>query len=403
MKSSVAAPLRVAVLTRSTTEHARGGMEVHLDRLLHQLTARGIDVTVLTTAYAGCTDRCMHDARVIHLPGTSPGRWTPAFAVAAARAIAELETARPFDIFHSQSTAAQDIPGIDGRLVLNYHGILLSESPLAWTNLRALGAARAGATIWRCRRLLRGWLAMYRADRRLIARASRLVAVSKFARSRLVRWFPGCTERVRVIYNGVDTARFRPRPDPSFEPTAAPTILSVGRLEETKGAHVLVDAFARLARPVDARLLIAGIGPAEPALRRQIQQLGMDESVRLLGLVPDGQLPALHASADLFVHPELTTPAFGLVTAEALSSGVPVIASRAGALPELVSPDVGRLVAPGNAGALAQVIDRLLVDRPRLERLSQAARQRAEQHFSETRWIDGLLGTYEDVARSAGG
>src|SRR6185312_4346128 len=174
------------------------------------LSQRGADVTILTTAHPGCGARCASDPQVRHLPGTAPGQWTPAFARAAQQAIATLESSRPFDVFHSESTAARGIKGIGRRLVVNYHGVLHSESPLTATYLRAVGLREAPRTIWRQRSLAAALPGMYRDDRRIIGNAARLVTGSAYTQSLLTRWFPASRRRSSVVYNGVDTVSYHP-------------------------------------------------------------------------------------------------------------------------------------------------------------------------------------------------
>lgn len=394
--------VRVCLLARSTVEHIRGGMETHLQRLAHGLAGRGADVTILTTAHPGCGPRCAQDPLVRHLPGTTPGQWTPAFARAAEQAIAALEAERPLHIFHSQSTAAREIRGLDGRLVVNYHGVLHSESPLCAAYLRAVNPPEAARTLWRQRALLAAWPGMYRADRRIVARATRLIAVSAFAQAQLARWFPSCRGRTMVVSNGVDTTTYHPglrQEAPGTPPTR--TVFAIGRLEATKGMHVLVDAAARLRDVPGLRIEIGGVGPEAGALQRRIAEYGLGDRVVLLGRVAPEELPRRYANADLFVHPELTSPAFGLVSAEALSAGTPVVASRVGALPEVVSEEVGRLVPPGDAGALAAALAALLGDPARLTAMRRAARDRAERLFSERAWLDGIARVYRGVIDQA--
>jgi glycosyltransferase involved in cell wall biosynthesis len=128
--------------------------------------------------------------------------------------------------------------------------------------------------------------------------------------------------------------------------------------------HVAIDACRSAGMP----LVVAGDGPERAAL---LERAG-DGEVRFLGHVDDQELARLRAGAAIALAPSLSAETFGLAVAEAMAAGLPVAASRVGALPELVEPDA--LVAPGDAVALAGAIARLAGDRLAGERARERAR-----------------------------
>src|SRR5262249_4567847 len=136
-----------------------------------------------------------------------------------------------------------------------------------------------------------------------------------------------------------------------------PILLSVGRLEKNKGFHVLVAALAQLAQQGRAwRWGLVGNGPYRDTLERQIRAAGLDSRMIWLGGLADAELHAWYEAADLFVHPTLYEGS-SLVTLEAMAHRRPVVASRAGGLPDKVIPGVtGWLVPPGDADALARTL-----------------------------------------------
>lgn len=156
-----------------------------------------------------------------------------------------------------------------------------------------------------------------------------------------------------LIGLGTDLSVFHPGPHPA--PRTPPVIGYSGRLETYKGVDVLLRAVARLP---DARLRIAGDGPERTALSRLSAELGIADRVAFVGHL-GADLPAFYRDLDVLAVPSLPTPGwleqFGRVVVEAMASGVPVVASRSGALPDVVAT-AGVLVEPGRAEDLADAL-----------------------------------------------
>ncbi len=200
-------------------------------------------------------------------------------------------------------------------------------------------------------------------------------------------------ERVHLLYKGIDRRRFFPAPPE----TSGPVVVGfAGRLDERKGVPLLMEAWTKLIaaspepRPV---LRIAGAGPLRDALRIWQRALPHPGSVELLGWVED--MPEFHRLVDVLVCPSYYE-GFGLVAAEAMACGRPVIASRASSLPELVvDGETGRLIPPDDADALRDALADLIADAEARARLGQAAVARVEAAFDR----DDMLDRLEDLLR----
>ncbi|ACU75254.1 glycosyl transferase group 1 [Catenulispora acidiphila DSM 44928] len=201
---------------------------------------------------------------------------------------------------------------------------------------------------------------------------------------------------VRVIPYAVDQA-FTPAPVTEVWQTAY-----VGRLSPLKGADVLLEAFDILARTQPkARLVVVGDGPDRERLQARAAHLVAAGTVEFRGwLSPPEVAECLRGSALLAV-PSTTPEIFGLTALEALELGRPLVASRIGALPELVGPDNGVLVAPGDAAALAEALAGLVGDAERLARLAEGSARRAEA-FSLDRCLDEYEAWYREAAAAHG-
>jgi glycosyltransferase involved in cell wall biosynthesis len=192
---------------------------------------------------------------------------------------------------------------------------------------------------------------------RLARLADAVIVPSAFARERLRELgAPLAGGRVHVLPPPVVAPR---EPDAPAEPAAARGggyALVVSRLAPEKGVDVAVDA-CRLA---GVTLVVAGDGPARQALQARAESRPRPAEVRFLGRVEEAELARLRAGAAVALAPSRSAETFGLAAAEAMAAGVPVVASRVGALSELV-PEEG-LVAPDDPIALAEAIERLWRD-----------------------------------------
>jgi glycosyltransferase involved in cell wall biosynthesis len=174
------------------------------------------------------------------------------------------------------------------------------------------------------------------------------------------------------------------------------TVLFTGRLARVKGADVLLDAFREtLAAHPAARLTVIGDGPDRARLEERAADLVAEGRVRFRGwLGRDGVAECLREAAVVVV-PSRWPEIFGRVVLEALQTGRAVIASRTGGLPELVGPDNGLLVAPGDVAGLAAALSALLGDRATLERLGKGAAERADRYR-----IDMVIDEHEEHYRA---
>lgn len=201
-----------------------------------------------------------------------------------------------------------------------------------------------------------------------------------------------------VIHEGVDAGRFRPDPAAAanlrrrLELGDGPLILGVGALEVEKGYATLVAAVGALPAPRPI-LLIVGTGSARGALAAEAAGVGVD--LRLPGNFQVGDLAAAYAAATVFAHPS-RMEAFGLSVAEAMAAGCPVVAARAGSLPEVVG-DAGVLVPADDPAALTEQVRRLLSDSVERRELGHRARGRVLELFG----LERMQGAHADALESA--
>ncbi|MBI2483143.1 glycosyltransferase [Candidatus Uhrbacteria bacterium] len=233
--------------------------------------------------------------------------------------------------------------------------------------------------------------------KRVLARyTTRIVAVSDAVRVASMRRDGIPSRLLTVIPNGVDTEQFRPAPASAH---ATVQLLTVGRLVPQKGHDVLMDAMAILRDELPHVVLdVVGDGPRRAALESHVRAYGLAERVRFLGMRRD--LPDQYHRADIAVFPS-RWEGFGIAAAEAMSCGIPVIATRVDGLAEVVVPDVTGLLVPANDPvALAQAIRALAQDRARRLLLGAAGRRRVLECFDIRNVVRRYGEFYEAAARA---
>ena len=228
----------------------------------------------------------------------------------------------------------------------------------------------------------------------IVARkVDRIITGSHNSAASVAREFRLPPERIAVIYDGVDTDTFRPLEAPK-QPNS---LLYVGNSDDrNKGARYLLEAFALLNRRRDLHLTVVD-RPNADLVPKLSEELGIADRVTLTGRVSQEELVRLYNGTQLFVSPSLYE-GFGLPAAEAMACGTPVVATTAGAYPEVIEDGVsGLLVPPRDAPALADAIERVLDDASLRHRLGQGGRERIMTYFSWRETAARTLALYQEV------
>lgn len=217
---------------------------------------------------------------------------------------------------------------------------------------------------------------------------------------------------VRIVPLGTTPSHFRPGVDPTpirrkyGLDGGGPWILTVARLDYHKGIDTVINALPAIrAAYSGARYAVAGVGIRQPHLERQIAQLGMGDAVRLLGFVPDDELPALYNAADVFVLDsrrfDLLVEGFGIAIVEASACGLPVVGGRSGGIPEAVRDgETGLLIEPDDPAAVAAAIKQLLGDPELRGRLGAAGRRAVERYYNWDRVAAELMAIDREFRRA---
>jgi glycosyltransferase involved in cell wall biosynthesis len=217
--------------------------------------------------------------------------------------------------------------------------------------------------------------------------------------------------RVEALTNGVDTNRFRAVAPALERPAEERWIVVPRRLFRKNGVEYMIRAMPRIVDEIPgARALLVGDGPERSHLEALAAELGVDPVVRFLGRREHDEMPALLSSGELAVFPSLQE-ATSVAALECMACELPVVASRVGGLPEIVSDEVGCLVDPADPEVLARTVVELLED-PRLQERGRKARARVVERWSNAHLVarhEAIYGSLlarqgrEPEVRSVGG
>jgi glycosyltransferase involved in cell wall biosynthesis len=227
-------------------------------------------------------------------------------------------------------------------------------------------------------------------------RADRVITVSECSAREIERLMGVNADRIRVVYNGVDTDVFRGDEDLTKKSNS---LIFVGNTEDRKkGIKYLLQAIKMLENECPVKLTIIDGGAPEPQyVPALMQEINLNGRVTFARRLSGDDLVRWYSAADIAVVPSMFE-GFGFPAAEAMACEVPVIAFSAGALPELVADgETGLLVPPADVPALAAAIKKLVQDNELRLRMAKEARKRVERMFNWEKAAKQILDVYQEV------
>ncbi|WP_067885601.1 glycosyltransferase family 4 protein [Nocardia vaccinii] len=290
--------------------------------------------------------------------------------------------AADFDVVHDNQCLGSGLLDIARQLPV----VATIHHPI--TRDRAVDLAAAP---WRRKLFVQRWYGFLGMQRRVARQIPDLITVSSSSATDIADDFGVAAGQLRVVPLGVDTELFRPR-----EGRVPGRIVAVASADKPlKGISHLLQAISRLRLAHDVELqLVAKLDPDGPT-EKLIAELGLADVVTVSSGLSDTDLAELLSSAEISCIPSMYE-GFSLPAVEAMASGTPLVASRAGALPEVVG-DCAELVEPGNVAELARAIGGLLDSRRRLDEIGAAGRRRALSVYSWEAVAAQTVSVYEQA------
>jgi glycogen synthase len=423
--------MNVAVVARAVFPlHGLGGLERSVYDLVRALADRGIGVTLITPPPSAEEDQD-RAAAPIHRAIRSEFVAYHTFPLAGRRGTTVLDRSTAYPLWGIRAgrmaldlvrAGRADVVHGFGASVLGYarargegeatRRAAIAKGVTAPLVLNPQGLEEFGATDpSRARLKIAAYLPLRRSVLRCARAADAVIATDRSLEPVVLAHLGIPRKKLRTIPNALDLRHIDGYLNPALvgdlrlQHGLVPgerVLLSAGRLEASKGYHVLLRALAALrdhgaleGRPW--RWVALGEGPYRPMLEMLASELNLERHMRFLGRVSDAELHAWHELATLFVHPTLYEGS-SLVTLEAMAHRRAVVASNAGGIPDKVRPGInGWLVPPGDPSALAAAISGALADPARLAHYGLAGRIIVEREFSWTAAGDATVALYREL------
>jgi len=408
-------PLRVAILAYRGNPHS-GGQGVYVRQLGSALTRLGHAVTVFAGQPYPQLDAGVELLRVPSLdlfrdedPFRFPRLWEYrdwidalefgimctagfpeplTFSLRVARLLAD--RASDFDVVHDNQCLGYGVlalPRMGLPVLASIHHPIEVDRELELAQARGLKRKLS----------MHRWYGFHHMQRRVAQRLPAVIAVSGTAREDIIARVGLASERVRVVHIGVDSDLYQPTPAVAKVPGR---ILAMASADvPLKGLAPLLEAMAMLRVGRDqAEMVVVSKHRQGSEVPATLKRLGLNGSVRFVSGVDEPALLKLYSEAEVAVVPSLYE-GFSLPAVQAMACGVPLVATTAGALPEVVGRDgeTGLMVRPGDPGQLAAALERALGDRALRERLAVAGRARVAERFTWLRTAEGITHEYRRV------
>nr|WP_239158065.1 glycosyltransferase family 4 protein [Streptomyces sp. SID13726] len=293
-----------------------------------------------------------------------------------------------FDVVHDNQTLGYGLLGdVGAPLVTTIH------HPITVDRQLELDAAEG----WQQRLSKRRWYAFTRMQKRVARRLPSVLTVSGTSRQEIVDHLGVRDGRIHVVHIGADTDLFKP--DPSVPVVPGRIVTTSSADVPLKGLVFLVEALAKVrTEHPGAHVVVVGKRPTEGPVAAAIERYGLEGAVDFVKGISDAELVDLVRSAEVACVPSLYE-GFSLPAAEAMATGTPLVATTGGAIPEVAGRDGETCLAvpPGDSGALAVGLGRLLGDPDLRSRLGAAGRARVLAHFTWARAAEGTAARYREA------
>jgi glycosyltransferase involved in cell wall biosynthesis len=381
-------------------------MDLHGKHLLEGLVGKGHVVIVISTKHpSGKKYEEINGIKLYYLENTRFGSPRRGWKQKSLKAFINILKAEKIDLVVSQSKAGYGVVRMVRGMGIPFVTIMHGYETMIF-----------GSVLKQVMNFKKDYLSLFKSllaalyyslfqEYPLLVNSSRTIAVSDKVAEVIKRRPFVDPNKIEVINYGIDLGTFRiseeERENTRRELGLSDNervILFLSLISRQKGADVALKALRELSKEKNIRLILAGDGDYLEGAKSLAQQLDIDSRVIFPGFIPNELAARLYNASDLFVFPTLRLESFGIVIAEAMACGKPVIASNIGSIPNVIDNGInGILIPPGDFRELASQIKRLFNDRMYSKALSEKAQLKATERFGLDRMVERTIEVFESA------
>jgi glycosyltransferase involved in cell wall biosynthesis len=389
----------------------KGGMDLHGKHLFEGLVQNGHEVLVVSTRHpSGKPFEEIDGIRLYYLRSTTFGSPRRGWKKESLKTFKEIWKREKIDLVVSQGKGGSGVARFAKKRGIPFVSILHGyETMIFFSILNQIINFKKGY-----RYLLKALVACFYYsifhEWPLLIYSTKLIAVSENVLKVLERRPLVKHNKIAVIHYGINLENFKASNTQRRETRLAldlsqkdRVILFLSLISKQKGADIALKALKVMSEEEKSiKLILAGDGEYLDEAKRMAKQLGLEQKVVFPGFVRNEETAKLYNAADVFIFPTLRLESFGIVLAEAMACGKPVIASRIGSIPNVIEDGInGILIPPGNYKMLAAQIRRLFKNRDLFHELSTNAQQKATEDFGLDRMVKQIISEFESTVNQA--
>lgn len=395
--------MKICIGVRALPIHNNGGMEKHTYLAAKGLAEKGHDVYLITTAHPDGIDSEIKDnIKLFYLQNTISGKYSILFWSMLNKKINELDRQFNFDIIHFQGFAGFTFGfGNNKSFITTVHGTMFSETLLYYPLLKKYNFSKYISLLFRYKTRF----VLYPFYKFILHKAKRIVVDSNFTKRELEESNPQLSAKISVVQLGTEFSDFpvsskkEAREKLGFNANDF-ILFTVGRIDDTKGIDTALEAIKLLNdKGILVKYIVGGRGPKQTEYERYCKDNNLS-NVIFKGFIKEEELNDYYSAADIFLFPDITAPAFGLVAIESMHCGTPVLGSKRGAIPEVVSEEVGWTFEACNSIDLADKINYLYNNKNEIIEKSKICKDYVENNFSKENMINNLISVYEKFKKN---
>ncbi len=384
----------------------KGGMEIHGKILCEGLVKRGHEVTVISTRHPDDKEyEEVNGIKIYYLIKTGFSTYWKKWGKESLRKFDRLNSTKPFDIVFSQSFSGYYFAIKKGKYQIPFVSFLQGAGPyLTITMIKVAFSQQRMPIAEALRTSLMYFVHYFVLQLPTIFGSDLIICASDHVNKSVRKWYPVRKKKIYTIMNGIDTSLFSPNEQERDRLRKQLGIreeecllMTSGTISEEKGHHLAVETLNTLLEEnTGLKLVIVGAGEYLASLSGLIEKFGLKDRVILTGFIPNESISSYYNAADIYLLPTLRAEGLPFALIEAMSIGLPIIASKIGGIPNILKNEQeGLLINPGDTDDIVSKILILLQNKSLRKELGANARSKVLNELKAENMVNRTLKVIE--------